>query len=68
VFWEFGRDVANLLAGSLIAAEAGAIVTGAQGIPGTFASCSFVVAAPGLHAKVIEILADVTVDSYEAAG
>jgi myo-inositol-1(or 4)-monophosphatase len=67
VFWEFGRDVANLLAGSLIAAEAGAIVTDAQGSPWTFASRSFVAAAPGLHAKVIEILADVTVDSCEAA-
>lgn len=52
----------------LIAAEAGAIVTDAQGIPWTFASRSFVAAAPGLHAKAIETLADVTVDSYEAAG
>ena len=45
----------------------GAIVTDAQGSPWTFASRSFVAAAPGLHAKVIEILADVTVDSCEAA-
>jgi myo-inositol-1(or 4)-monophosphatase len=67
VFWEFGRDVANLVAGSLIAAEAGAIVTDAQGSPWTFASRSFVAAAPGLHGKVIEILADVTMDSREAA-
>jgi myo-inositol-1(or 4)-monophosphatase len=67
VFCEFGRDVANLLAGSLVAAEAGVIVTDAQGSPWTVASPSFVAAAPGLHARVIEILAEVTVDSSEAA-
>ena len=62
VFWEFGRDAANLLAGSLIADEAGAIISDAQGNPWSAASCSFVAAAPGLHAKVIDVLSGITAE------
>jgi hypothetical protein len=59
VFWEFGRDSANLLAGSLIADEAGAIISDARGNPWSATSDSFVAAAPGRHPQVINVLADV---------
>jgi myo-inositol-1(or 4)-monophosphatase len=59
VFWEFGQDAANLLAASLVAAEAGAVVSDAQGRPWDATSPSFVAAPPVLHARFIAALADV---------
>ncbi|MCP9943916.1 hypothetical protein LUX12_02420 [Streptomyces somaliensis] len=56
VFWEFGRDASNLLPGSLVAAEAGARVTDAEGRGWTPAATSFVAAAPTLHEEVLGVL------------
>jgi hypothetical protein len=43
-------------------AQCGAIISDAQGNPWSAASCSFVAAAPGLHAKVIDVLSDITAE------
>lgn len=59
LFWEFGTDANNLLPGALIAAEAGAVVTDAQGAPWTAGSSSFLAAAPSLHAQALEVLASI---------
>lgn len=51
VFWEFGRDASNLLPGSLVATEAGALVTDATGREWTPDATSFVAAAPACTAR-----------------
>ncbi|MFF1906814.1 inositol monophosphatase family protein [Kitasatospora sp. NPDC058218] len=56
LFWEYGADAGNLLPGALIAAEAGATVTDAAGAAWTAGSDSFLAAAPGLHADLLEVL------------
>ncbi|MFJ9949825.1 inositol monophosphatase family protein [Kitasatospora sp. NPDC091207] len=56
LFWEYGADAGNLLPGALIAAEAGATVTDTTGAAWTARSDSFLAAAPGLHADVLEVL------------
>lgn len=58
VFWEYGHDANNLLPGSLIAREGGALVTNADGDPWTASSSSFVAAAPALHPAVLAVLSD----------
>ncbi|WP_394830347.1 inositol monophosphatase [Pendulispora rubella] len=56
-FWLHGSNRADLLAGGLLAREAGAIVSDAEGsAPWTGASSSFVAAAPGLHAAFLGAL------------
>jgi myo-inositol-1(or 4)-monophosphatase len=55
-FWQYGRDASNLLAGALVATEAGALVTDAGGSPWRAGSESFVAAPPALHAKLIKLL------------
>lgn len=57
VFWEYGRDANNLLSGSLIAREGGALVTDVEGNPWTPASAGFLAAGSPLHARVREVLA-----------
>ncbi|MCH0562316.1 MULTISPECIES: inositol monophosphatase [unclassified Streptomyces] len=56
-FWEFGRDDTNLLAGALIAREAGATVTDADGRPWGPGTDSFVAAGAGLHGRLLDVLA-----------
>ncbi|MFD7641035.1 inositol monophosphatase family protein [Kitasatospora sp. NPDC059795] len=56
LFWQYGPDPANLLPGALLAAEAGAAVTDAEGRPWTPAAPSFVAAAPGVHAELLDVL------------
>jgi myo-inositol-1(or 4)-monophosphatase len=56
LFWQYGADPANLLPGALLAAEAGAVVSDAQGAPWTPAAPSFVAAAPGVHAELLDVL------------
>jgi myo-inositol-1(or 4)-monophosphatase len=58
VFWEYGRDAGNLLAASLLVAEAGGVVTDADGKPWDPRSASFVAGPTALHAQVIGLLAD----------
>ncbi|GAA0239504.1 hypothetical protein GCM10010492_43370 [Saccharothrix mutabilis subsp. mutabilis] len=55
-FWQFGRDAENLLGATLVATEAGAVVTTASGGPWHAGADSVVVAAPGLHEVVVETL------------
>ncbi|MFI6155842.1 inositol monophosphatase family protein [Kitasatospora sp. NPDC051170] len=56
LFWQYGVDAGNLLPGALIAREAGAAVTDAAGAAWTAGSDSFLAAAPGLHARAVEVL------------
>ena len=56
-FWEYGRDAGNLLAGSLVASEAGAVVTDVEGRPWHADSTGFLVAPAALHARLVELLA-----------
>ncbi|MFF4338392.1 inositol monophosphatase family protein [Kitasatospora sp. NPDC001540] len=58
-FWQYGADPANLLPGALLAAEAGARVSDAQGAPWTPAATSFLAAAPGVHAELVAVLRQV---------
>ncbi|MDT0464901.1 inositol monophosphatase family protein [Streptomyces gibsoniae] len=55
-FWEFGCDDANLLPGALVAREAGALVTDAEGQPWSAGSDSCLVAPAGLHGQLVEAL------------
>ncbi|PPK71365.1 inositol monophosphatase family protein [Actinokineospora auranticolor] len=56
LFWQYGRDSENLLGASLVAAEAGAVVSTAAGAPWTPGAADFLVAAPGLHAAAVRVL------------
>lgn len=56
-FWEFGRDDANLLPGALIAREAGAVVSDADGQPWRAGADSFLAAPAALHERLLEVLA-----------
>jgi myo-inositol-1(or 4)-monophosphatase len=55
-FWEYGRDTGNLLGAQLIAREAGAIVTEANGNPWHPASTSFLAAPTHLHTQLRALL------------
>lgn len=57
VFWQYGRDATNLVGAALIAREAGAVVTTADGAPWTPASPSFLAATPTLHPLALAALA-----------
>ncbi|MFC1411601.1 inositol monophosphatase [Streptacidiphilus sp. N1-12] len=56
-FYEYGRDAGNLLAGSLVASEAGALVTDINGRPWHPASPGFLAAPPALHGRILSLLA-----------
>ncbi|MGK5640609.1 inositol monophosphatase family protein [Streptomyces sp. URMC 126] len=56
-FWEYGRDDANLLAGALIAREAGALVTDLAGRPWRAGAESILVAPEALHGELLALLA-----------
>lgn len=58
-FWMYGTDDVNLLGGALIAREAGARVTDAQGAPWAAGADSLLVSGPQLHARFVELLRDV---------
>jgi len=55
-FWQYGADDGNLLGASLIAQEAGAIVTDVRGAPWRAGARNILVAAPGLHRRMCELL------------
>ncbi|MFH8408586.1 inositol monophosphatase family protein [Streptomyces sp. NPDC018019] len=55
-FWEYGRDDANLLPGALVAREAGAVVTDAEGRPWRAGATGFVVAPRALHGALLSLL------------
>ncbi|WP_212763788.1 inositol monophosphatase family protein [Streptomyces sp. I05A-00742] len=56
-FWEYGRDDANLLAGALIAREAGAVVTDMAGRPWRAGAEGFLVSSGALHGELLRVLA-----------
>lgn len=56
-FWEFGRDDTNLLPGVLVAREAGAVVTDADGRAWRAGCESFLVAGETLHESLLSVLA-----------
>jgi myo-inositol-1(or 4)-monophosphatase len=55
-FWQYGRDAGNLLAGALVASEAGAVVTDIDGEHWHAGSTSFLAAPPALHAGLVDLL------------
>lgn len=57
-FWQFGRDDANVLPGALVAREAGALVTDADGHPWRPGAGSVLVASPRLHGAFLALLAE----------
>jgi myo-inositol-1(or 4)-monophosphatase len=59
VFWQFSAVRSGLVAGALLVAEAGGVVTGIQGAPWTLDSADFLAAAPGVHSEAVEVLAGV---------
>jgi myo-inositol-1(or 4)-monophosphatase len=56
-FWQYGRDPGNLLAGSLVAAEAGVVVTDMDGEPWRADSAGFLAAPARLHGQLLELFA-----------
>ncbi|GAA1286822.1 hypothetical protein Psi02_53360 [Planotetraspora silvatica] len=54
--WQYGRDGGNLLAPSLVAREAGVVVTDVAGEPWRPDSDSFLAAPPALHARLLDLL------------
>ena len=58
-FWEFGLRPWDTAAGVVILREAGAHVTGIDGAPWSVESAGIVAANPSLHARMLELLADV---------
>ncbi|GGC66396.1 inositol monophosphatase family protein [Undibacterium terreum] len=55
-FWQFSNVRSGLVAGALLAAEAGAIVTDTHGRPWTLASDNFLASAPAVHADAVAVL------------
>lgn len=55
-FWQCGRDDTNLLAGALIAAEAGATVTDLEGRPWRVGGDGILAAGPGVHGQLLDVL------------
>ncbi|GAB3136351.1 inositol monophosphatase [Amycolatopsis stemonae] len=56
LFWQYGTDATNLAGAALVAREAGAVVTTADGAPWTPSAGSFLAAAPALHPLVRDVL------------
>lgn len=57
VFWQYEPDRPGTAAGTLLATEAGAVVTDLSGKPWDLNSPDILVAAPGVHAAALEALA-----------
>ncbi|MBT2208820.1 inositol monophosphatase family protein [Actinomadura sp. NEAU-AAG7] len=58
-FWQFSQVRSGLLAGALLVAEAGGVVTDTRGRPWTPGSADFLAAAPALHAAAVETLSTI---------
>lgn len=57
VFWQYQPDLPGAASGSLLALEAGAVVSDLTGGSWDVNSADILVAAPGLHAAALEVLA-----------
>ncbi|MEU6678690.1 inositol monophosphatase family protein [Streptomyces sp. NPDC046925] len=58
-FWQFSDVRSGLVAGALLAAEAGGTVTDINGNPWSLASPDFLAAAPGIHAAAVSVLSPI---------
>jgi myo-inositol-1(or 4)-monophosphatase len=58
-FWQYQPVLPGIALGILLATEAGGVVTAVDGSPWTPASGSVLVAAPGVHAAMVEALGEV---------
>ncbi|MGW4520908.1 inositol monophosphatase family protein [Amycolatopsis sp. NPDC004378] len=56
VFWQYEPDLPGSASGSLLAEEAGAVVTDLAGASWDVNASDILVAAPGLHAAALEVL------------
>ncbi|MET9081852.1 inositol monophosphatase [Streptomyces sp. NPDC004237] len=56
IFWQYEPDLPGTAAGTLLATEAGALVSDLSGKPWDLNSADILVAAPGVHAAALEVL------------
>jgi myo-inositol-1(or 4)-monophosphatase len=62
VFWQHSAVASGLLAGALLVAEAGGVVTDIAGEAWTLHSTDFLAAAPGVHAQAVTVLTGIRSD------
>ncbi|MET0237187.1 MAG: inositol monophosphatase family protein [Kibdelosporangium sp.] len=56
VFWQFSDVRSGLVAGALLVAEAGGVVTDVEGRPWNVASADLLAAAPGVHSAAVQVV------------
>ncbi|MGH3239230.1 MAG: inositol monophosphatase family protein [Spirillospora sp.] len=56
VFWQFSQVRSGLLAGALLVAEAGGVISDTRGRPWSLESADFLAATPTLHAAAVQTL------------
>jgi myo-inositol-1(or 4)-monophosphatase len=66
--WELDLDVWDIAAGSLIVAEAGGLVTDAQGNPFTLQRRSILASNPDLHSQILAVLAEAVSAPLDPSG
>jgi myo-inositol-1(or 4)-monophosphatase len=59
-FWQYQPVLPGIALGILLATEAGGIATSADGAPWTPAADTVLVAAPGVHAAMVQVLGEVS--------
>ena len=59
VFWQFSQVRSGLVAGALLVAEAGGIVTDVHGQPWQLSSHDFLASAPGVHSASMSVLSKI---------
>ncbi|TDD98197.1 3'(2'),5'-bisphosphate nucleotidase CysQ [Actinomadura rubrisoli] len=59
-FWQFSQVRSGLLAGALLVAEAGGVVTDTRGRPWSLASDDFLATTPALHAAAVKTLSTIS--------
>ncbi|AHH98148.1 inositol monophosphatase [Kutzneria viridogrisea] len=59
LFWQYSDVRSGLMAGALLVAEAGGVVTDTRGEPWTPASRDFLAAAPGVHPAAVDVLSTI---------
>lgn len=58
-FWQFSDVRSGLVAGGLLVAEAGGVLTDTRGAPWSLDSPDFLASAPGVHGAAVEILSGI---------
>ncbi|WP_209021732.1 inositol monophosphatase family protein [Nocardioides sp. 503] len=59
VFWQFSQVRSGLLAGALVVAESGGVVSDTRGLPWSLDSPDFLATTPRLHQAAVEVLSTV---------